>query len=545
MSKVIGRLIAGIVTILLGVWFNYLMMPAWNFRSAGMWGFLLLMCIVGIIAFAIAEWISNEVACDDCYYVFTGVCGGLAVIVLLALIIGGVISAQMFNASNYHNIVKIEDGNFENDIPMVTDDTPISIVDVETAQKVGDRTIGGIKNATWYEVDNEYNLIKYQEKFYRISALNYGGFWKYRKAKYAGIPGYVIVNAMTQEAKYIALDEPIKYSPSAHFSFKLERHLRNQYPSYMFGKSFFEIDEEGNPYYITSVKTPTIGWFGGKKELSFIITNACSGESKEYKAEEIPNWIDHAYDLDYLMEITNLNQKYVDGWWNITLFGSKTGVTSTSYQYRGSGFAGYNTTITSNGDIVFYTGVTPANRAESNLGFILANPKTGKITNYSFVGAEESSAQAAAEGLVSNLGYTATFPTVLNVDGAETYFMLLKDKAGLVQRYALCNIKDYTKVVQAESLDTALNLYKKELGMQTETLAEEVLKIEGTIQNLYQTQIDGCTYYCFIIEDSPDLYMSSIKNNYRQVWLKEGTRVTFEYAKSSEEGIFTVHKIQF
>jgi len=544
MSKLIGRLIASVATILLGVWFNYLAMPAWNFRSAGMWGFLLLMSIIGIIIFAIAEWIISNI--DDCTFTFTGISVVLAVITLIALIIGGITSAQMFNASNYHNLVEIEDGNFEEDIPMVTLKAPISIIiDVETAQKVGDRTIGGIKNATWYEVDDEYNLIKYQDDLYRISELNYGGFWKYRKAKYFGIPGYVMVNASTQEAKYIALDEPIKYSPSAHFSFKLERHLRNQYPSYMFGKSFFEIDEEANPYYITSVKAPTIGWFGGKKELSFIITNACNGESKEYKPDELPNWVDHAYDLDYLMEITNLNQKYVNGWWNTTIFGSNTGVNSTTYQYRNSEFAGYNTTITSDEDIVFYTGVTPANRAESNLGFILANPRTGKITYYTCTGAEESSAQTAAEGLVSNLGYYATFPTVINVEGSETYFMFLKDKAGLVQRYALCNIKDYAKVVQAESFDTALNLYKEKLGMATKTVTEELLKTDGIIQNLYQAQIDGCTYYCFIIEGSPDLYMSSIKNNYRQVWLKEGTRITFEYAKSSEEGICTVQKIQF
>lgn len=545
MGKVIARLIAGVATILLGVWFNYLIMPAWNIRSAGMWGFLLLMCIVGIIAFAIAEWIAGEYACEDCYYVFTGISGILSVIILLILIIGGLTSAQMFNASNYHNIVEIEDGNFDTDIPIVTNEIPISIVDVGTAQKVGDRTIGSIKNATWYEVDDEYNLIKYQDGFYRISELNYGGFWKYRKAKHHGIPGYVIVNAMTQEAKYIALDKPIKYSPSAHFSFKLERHLRNQYTGYIFGKSFFEINEEGTPFYITSVKTPTIGCFGGKKELSFIITNASTGESKEYKSEELPNWVDHAFDLDYLMEITNLNQKYVNGWWNISLFGSKTGVKSTSYQYRSVGFTGYNTTITSNGNIVFYTGVTPANRAESNLGFILANPKTGKISYYECAGAEESSAQTAAEGLVSDLGFYATFPTVLNVDGAETYFMLLKDKAGLVQRYALCNIKDYTKVVQAESFEGTLNLYKEKLGMQPPSVTEETFKTEGIIQNLYHTQIDGSTYYCFTIEGSPDLYMSSIKNNYRQVWLKENTRVTIEYKKSSEEGILLVHKIQF
>ena len=534
----ISRLIAGVVTVLLGVWFNYLMLPAWNVRSAGMWGFLLLMFVIGAIAFAIAEYCTGE----EEYFFSIGSLVCIAV-VLVVLIIGGITSTQMFHSSKYHNLIQIEEASFDEDIPKINSESQVTIVDMGTAQKVGDRTVGSIKNATWYEVGDEYNLIKYQGEYYRISELNYGGFWKYRKAKYDGIPGYVLVNAKTQEAKYVELKESMKYSPSAHFGNKLKRHLRRQYPSYMFGNSFFEIDEEGNPYYITSVERPTIGLFGGHKVDSFIITNTCNGESKEYKTEELPEWVDHAYDLDYLMEVINYNQKYVNGWWNALT--SKTGVNSTSFQYRGEGYTGYNTTITSKGDIVFNTGVTPASRSESNLGFLLVNPRTGKVNYYVCPGAEESSAQSAAEGLVSDLHYSATFPTILNVDGKETYFMLLKDGAGLVQRYALCNVKDYTKVVQAESFNSALKLYKEKLGMKSTDPGEELLKTEGDIQNLYTAEIDGNTYYYFTIGDSNDLYMSSIKNSNKQVLLKQGTRVTIEYTQSSEKGLFIVKNIQF
>lgn len=543
MSKIIGRGIATVATILLGVWFNYLFMPVWNIRSVGMWVFLLLMCVVAVIAFGIVEFIANSL--DDCAYIGTAIAGILFVIILLIIIIGGLTSSYMFNASKYHNMIKIEEANFEEDIPKVTEELQLPIVDVETAQKVGDRTVGGIRNATWYEVGDEYNLIKYQGKFYRISELNYGGFWKYRKAKYDGIPGYVLVDAMTQEATYIELEEPIRYSPSAHYSYLLERHLKNQYPGYIFGKSFFEIDEEGTPYYITSVKTPSIGLFGGKREDSFVITNATTGESKEYKTEDLPEWVDHAYDLTYLMNVIKNNQAYVNGWWNS--FTSQTGVNTTSYQYKSSTFSGYNTAVTSKEKIVFYTGVTPASKSESNLGFILANPRTGEVKYYNCAGAEESSAQQAAEGLVQNLGYTATFPTILNVDNTETYFMLLKDEAGLVQRYALCNIKDYTKVVQAETLNGALELYREKIGTKSadETNAEEILKAEGTIQEIYQAEIDGYTFYYFIIEGSSNLYMSSIINSNKQVMLKVGTKVSIEYVTSSEERVFIVKKIQF
>ena len=541
MAKWISRGIALVITILLGVWINYLAMPAWNIRSVGMWGFLAGMAGVAIVVFAIAEFLSGESE----YHFSIGSVIILAV-VLVGMLICGLTSSHMFNANKYHNMISIEEGEFESDIPKVSEEMQLSIVDVATAEKVGDRTVGSIKNATWYEVDDEYNLIKYQGKYYRISELNYGGFWKYRKAKYDGIPGYVLVDATTQEAKYVELKDPIRYSPSGHFSHLLERHLRKQYPSYMFDKSFFEIDEEGKAYYITGVEKPTIGVYGGKMVKSFIITDANTGESKEYKTEDLPDWVDHAYSLDYLMRVTNKNQAYINGYWN-SLF-SKTGINVTTYEYNDLGFSGYNTAIDANGDIVFYTGVTPASGAESNLGFILANPRTGKIKYYNCPGAEESSAQSAARGLVQNLGYTATFPTILNVDGEETYFMLLKDNAGLVQRYALANIKDYTKVVQAETFEETLRLYKEKMGTEISknpTEKEEILTKEGIIQNIYQAEIDGCTYYYFIMEGNTDIYMSSIKNSNKQVILNTGDKISIEYKKSSEEGIYLVTKIDF
>jgi len=548
MAKWISRGIAVVITTLLGVWINYLAMPAWNIRSVGMWGFFAAILVIQIIIFAICEKITTHWNSNGAFkeYGCTIISSILIGIILVGMLVCGLTSSHMFNANRYHNMISMEEGKFDSDIPKVSEEMQLSIVDVATAEKVGDRTVGSIKNATWYEVDDEYNLIKYQDKYYRISELNYGGLFKYNKAKYDGIPGYVLVDATTQEAQYVELKNPIRYSPSGHFSHLLKRHLRKQYPSYMFDKSFFEIDEEGNAYYITGVEEPTIGVYGGKIVESFIITDAYTGECKEYKTKNLPDWVDHAYSLDYLMRVTNNNQAYVNGFWN-SLF-SQTGVNVTTYEYKGAEFAGYNTAIDANGDIVFYTGVTPASGAESNLGFILANPKTGEIKYYTCSGAEESSAQNAAQGLVQNLGYTATFPTILNVDGEETYFMLLKDNAGLVQRYALANIKDYTKVVQAETFEETLRLYKEKIGAEASenpTEKEEILTKEGIIQNIYQAEIDGCTYYYFIIEGNTDLYMSSIKNSNKQVILKTGDKISIEYKKSSEEGIYLVTKIKF
>lgn len=534
-NRFVRLLISGVVTLLIALGLNYLFLPVWSFRSASMWWFLVGISVVGLIVFGIFDFFV------DYDFINTTIVGGAGALFLIILIIGGIISGEMFNSQKYQKLISIPEANFSEDVPEFSESSPIFIVDMATAQHLGDRTVGSIKNATWYEVSNEYNLIKYKNSYYRISALEYGGYFKYQKAKYFGIPGYVLVDVTNQEAQFVELENPIKYSPSGHFSYLLKRHLRKEFPSYLFDKSFFEIDEEGTPYYITSVKTPTIGLFGGKKVTSFIITNAVTGKNEEYTTETLPEWVEHAYSISYLMEVTDYHQRYVNGWLN-SIF-SKTGVNQTSYQYLYNSSAGYNTTINSNGNIVFYTGVTPANRTEANLGFLLANPRTGIINYYVCAGAEESSAQNAAESLVQNMGYNASFPTILNVDGAETYFMLLKDKAGLVQRYALCNMKDYTKVVQAQTLEEAITLYSQKL-LGTIVSSEDQTKT-GIISNLYQAEIEGYTYYYFTLTGKDDLYMSSIVNSNKQVLLTVGTKVSVTYSTSSEEGVFMVTKIQF
>lgn len=539
------RIIGLVITVLVGMGINYLALPAWNLRNPSLWSFLIVISIIGAIIECVIESSSkNSKKKVKHKYIGTQATLIVAGILFVILLLGFVTSWPMFSASKYQAMTDIKEGNFEQDINQVDNVSNISIVDMETAEHLGDRTIGSIKNSAWYEVDNEYNLIKYNGGLYRISSLNYGSFFKYNKANKTGIPGYVLVNTSTQEAKFIELTAPIKYSPSAYWSYDLKRHLRNEYSSYIFGKSFFEIDEEGIPYYITSVINPTIGMFGGQKEETFIITNATSGECKEYTSDQLPEWVDHAYSLDYLMRITENNLTYINGFWN-SIF-SQTNVLKTTYFYRNmeTGFEGYNTAITSNGEIVFYTGLTPASNAESNVGFILANPKTGEVIRYTCSGAEESSAQASAESLVQDLRYVATFPTILNVNGEETYFMLLKDKAGLVQRYALCNVKNYTKVVQAETLKDAVNLYLEKLGVENGQ-NKEIQNISGKITELYNAEIDGNTHYYFKLENSDNLYMSSIQNSNKQVLLKIGTKIDIDYVTTSERGVCLVQNIVF
>lgn len=74
-----------------------------------------------------------------------------------------------------------------------------------------------------------------------------------------GIPAYIRIDMATQDTELVKLDKPIKYSESEYFNRNIYRHLRFQYPTYMFDQLSFEIDDDGTPYWICPVKKFNIG----------------------------------------------------------------------------------------------------------------------------------------------------------------------------------------------------------------------------------------------------------------------------------------------
>lgn len=575
--RLVGVFISAIIIIALFALFSYLLLPPWNIHSSLFWWFFVGMSLFAFIVNIIVgfncclflgEWLNlwrlhtfkEKFARLFKFYPIAVSATIFVVIWLLLFCITAIFGSKMCNAEPYSNLLHVEDGNFSEDIISASSSDIVS-VDVKTAQRLGDRTIGNIPNASWYEVDDEYNLVSINGEEYRISPLKYSGFFSSRKA--GNLPGYVLVNAKTQNAQYVQLNTPMVYSPDAFFSKNLSRHLHKQYPSYVFSKSFFEVDDDGNPFWITAVRTFHIGLRGGVLENSAVVTNAVTGESVEYAISDLPEWVDHVHSVDYLMDLLKDHYGLQNGYFNF----SKTKKYRTAYDYRDSvkedenngqnneftPFEGYNSVLTSNGEIMFYTGITPANKAETIIGFVLISPRTGEAKFYEVSGSEESSAQAAAEGLVQNLRYSASFPTIINVDGVETYFMTLKDGAGLVQKYALCNVEQYSIVVEADTISEAISKYKSRLGMPDVGSGDlptgegkEVKQISGTVSQVETAQIGGYTYYYFTLDSDEVIFMSSIENSNKQpLMLVIGATVNVKYYISEDPSIAIVTEIEF
>ena len=449
----------------------------------------------------------------------------IPVLIIAYVFVGQFISSEIFHASSYQAQLAVDkEADFYADNETVNYQS-IPVVDKDSAQRLGDRKMGEIvEYVSQFEVDDEYSQINYNNKPYRVTTLSYSDLIKWFTNHKDGLPAYISVDMVTQESKVVKLEEGMKYSHSDLFFRNIDRYLRVNYPTKMFDELSFEIDESGTPYWVAPTYTYEIGLFGGKDINGAVLVNAINGECKYYDIDEIPSWIDRIYPSDLVLEqLTNWGQ-YTNGYLN-TLFSQKGVLQPTD---------GYNY-IALNDDVYLYTGLTSISGDASNVGFALINLRTKEAKYYAISGAEEYSAMSSAEGKVQNLGYSATFPILINAGGHPTYFMSLKDDAGLVKQYAFVSVENYQIVATGESVAAAEKSYYsllKDNGQKTSGTVGET-QIEGKIVSLNSAVVSGNTYYYFMIEGDENVYIASIQLNSYLPLMQSGDYVSFEYDSQS------------
>lgn len=152
---IVPRIVATVVTVIAALFINYIFLPAWSFHSSGMYAYIF---VIGVIA-AFAFFIADTISYDENHVISISICIAVAIIFII-IIIGAITSAKIFHASQYQSLLEIENGNFEEDV-VHNSFEEIAVVDVSTAERLGDRTLANLSNPSWYEVDDEYNLILY------------------------------------------------------------------------------------------------------------------------------------------------------------------------------------------------------------------------------------------------------------------------------------------------------------------------------------------------------------------------------------------------
>lgn len=513
-----------LVTLLVGAVFFYVQMPAINLHAEEFYGFVLLLCVTYCICALFTSGFQGTGAKG--YFTFVKKQCTVPFFVVAALIVtalvGALTSWVVLRAKDYQALLPIDSGSFASEIEEVSYDR-IPMLDRDSAEKLGDRKLGELADmVSQFEVAENYTQINYHGRPVRVTPLRYGDIIKWFNNRSEGLPAYLIIDMVTQNVEVVRLDEGMKYTTAEHFSRNLYRHLRFAYPTYMFEEPVFEIDEDGTPYWVCAKKEKTIGLFGGTDNHGAVLVNAITGESEYY--EEPPAWVDHVYSAELIIEQYDYYGQYHNGFWN-SIFGQRdVTVTTDGYNYLAEG-----------DDVYLYTGVTSVGGDESNIGFLLSNQRTKETKYYPCAGATEYSAMDSAEGQVQNLRYNATFPLLLNIAEQPTYFMALKDAAGLVKMYAMVNVSQYQIVATGGDVAECESNYRQMLARYNliddsdANIPADTQEAAGVLSDIRTAVIGGDSRYYLRLQGESVYYVISAADAPQVVTLNTGDRVTITY----------------
>ena len=524
MKKIRTKLLLILLVIAaLGIYY-YAALPPVNIHSTEFWVFLFVLGILAALIFIKKKNLNRyELKESKGLKVILGV---VALIVIVYLV-GALLSSPIVNAKKYQQLMAVETREFTTDIEELSFDQ-IPLLDKDSAELLGDRKMGSMVDmVSQFEVDSLYSQINYQDRPVRVSPLKYASLIKWFTNQGEGIPAYIKIDMATQDTELVKLDEGMKYTTSDHFNRNIYRHLRFKYPTYIFNDLSFEVDEEGIPYWICPVKKFNIGLFGGETIGRVVLCNAITGETQDYAIEDAPQWIDRAYSADLLVQLYDYYGTLKHGFFNSVL-GQKDCLHTTD---------GYNY-LAINDDVWVYTGVTSITGDQSNVGFVLMNQRTMETRFYEVEGATEASAMSSAEGQVQNLHYTATFPLLLNISGEPTYFIALKDDAGLVKKYAMVNVQKYQIVAIGDTVSECEENYSTlmyENGIkETPEDTRDIETITARITKIAQSVVDGNSHYYIMVEGSDAIFDIPVVDFIDIIRYDVGDEVTIEYKEGEK-----------
>lgn len=510
-----------LIVLFLIFWFE---LPSLNIRDEAFWSFVIqaIVAIVVINAFDKIAKLFRRVKIKNGVFIENGGDNekvtfksfgkpiGIALVSIVAIIVLGfvmnIIGAQIFNAKRYNELLTLKNGDFATDVAELQMNQ-IPVVDRESSETLGKRKLGEIADyVSQFEIADNYTQINYKDQPCRVTPLIYGDPIKWFNNQSEGIPAYIIVNMTTQETSTVRLSSGMKYSESEYFMRNIHRYLRFKYPTKIFDDVSFEIDENGTPYWVASTVDFKIGFWSGRDIGGAVLVNAITGESQYYDLDKVPTWVDQIYSSNMIIEQLEYNGMYRSGFWN-SFFGQKGVLQPTE---------GYNY-LAINDDVWLYTGMTSVVSDESNVGFVLVNLRTKEAKYYTVPGAKEYSAMSSAEGAVQEKAYEATFPILLNVSDRPTYFMSLKDDAGLVKMYAFVDVQAYQVLGTGTNVSSARESYIANLKRENIEIAEtqdvvENATIEAEILAVNSAVVGGNTKYYMKVKLPPEssLYLGDV-----------------------------------
>ncbi len=460
------------------------------------------------------------------------------VLIIFSMVAPFVTSSPILHAKAYRNLLgSVKESQFSKDVsPVSVKD--IRLVDEEMAMKLGDKKLGEIPAIGSVSKLGKFHIQSVKGELYWVAPLVHRDIIKWITSL-DGTSGYVMVSASNPQDVRLVQEidgKPIKivYQPEAYFLQDLHRHMYiNGLANVGMTDFTLEINDDGRPYWVTSLYEHKIG-FSGSNAIGVATVDAQTGEVKKYSIKDAPSWIDRIQPQNFIINQINDWGLYVKGFLNSVI--SEEGVLVPT--------EGTSLVYGDDNKSYWYTGITSSGGDESTIGFILVDTRTKEAKLYKQPGATETAAMRSAEGKVQEKNYQATFPVMYNILGTPTYVSSLKDKAGLVKMVAFISVEDFSILGLGENKDEALRNYREALSskgnnikIENDTTSEE---IEGTILRISPDVKSGNTYYYMTIDSKPNIIFNATSKVSTEIPLTNvGDKVKISFPKG-EDGFLDI-----
>lgn len=465
---------------------------------------------------------------------------------LLVLLVYTVTSTGMFRAEAMGNLIAPK----EIDAPLFTqvEDPELRLVPKEIAfnkqsKAVNGRLPDGSIIGSMFSLDFRSSIIQVinGEKYY-VTPLTWSGFWKWALNDYDVI-GYVISSATESnaESKLITKnpdgsDIQIKLTKGGFFGSNLERHIYSKFGNVLTSNSYFVLDDNMYPYYVTYKIKPEVGFDNYLPDGAFI-TDPQTKEVTYYAQEDIPDFVDtNASEwvlLDNIDKWGSLREGFVES------LGSKIELSATEFNGEKDLFF-IDAANTKNGT-AFFTGMeNPKSAGKSLSAMLFVDSKT--LETYIYYPTKEAQSETAVlDSVRSALGnlsdkWSPTQPIPYRIFGEEDVWLTpIVTQGGTsrkVEAYA------YTKVFSTEK-----SVWDKKLSNATTRLLT-VSSESGQISNEESLEpVSGSLRTIYFVNDNAYLTLDSqtkvIECNHQSViecrGVKVGQWLDFKAMKKSDK----------
>lgn len=364
-----------------------------------------------------------------------------------------------------------------------------------------------------------------------VAFLEHNGFFRWLSN--TTTPGYVTVSAHDASQAKMVTGKNIKILDSAWFANNVERKAWLTNLTQGFTDYTAEIDDEGNPYWVVTTYSNTVGMWGGSVATGVLTINAESGETAFYAVKDVPDWVDRVQPENILVEQVQDWGGYVHGFWNY-VFSSQDvlSVSATDLVFK-------------DGKAYWYVGLTSAGRDNGVIGYLLVDTKSKETSFVKQAGAQEAIAEQAVENVMPEKHYDATNALPFVVGGEPSYVMSLRDSTGIARAFGIVNIANYQILAVGDTLQEAAKAYQHRLAKGTDTVTQNAVtqQVAGIIARIGADNKEGNTSYVLMLEGNDLVMVGSSDLNPKLPILKTGDTVTVEFKKGASD-VVVISKLE-